>query len=194
MNHMNQKWFTNQVQLQLLPPQLQQQQPPTPLPNHPKSIKILMVTHHTNQKPIQGLNHKPIPDLNQFLNQNMKSHLTISQVSILMMNLVVITGNPSNLSNQSEYPIGIEPQQGNHTSLQQDIQPLLPQQQPLLQPLRISPHQLQLIVLPAYQNIHRDQCITNHYHQSVTHLLKTLFIILMTQCITSNLKKQCQVI
>merc|ERR1719464_1835670 len=196
MSHMNQKWFTNQVQLQLQPPL--QQQPPTPPPNHPKSIKILMVTHRTNQKPILGLNHKPIPGLNQFLNQNMKSHLTISQVSILMMNLVVITGNPSNLSNQSEYPVGIEPQQGNHTSLQQGIQPLQqplppPQQQPL-HPLPISPRQLQLIVLQAYQNIHRDQCITNHYHQSVIHLLKTLFIILMTQCITNNLKKQCQVI
>merc|ERR1719362_1502446 len=148
MNHMNQKWFTNQVQLQLLQPPLQQQQPPTPLPNHPKSIKILMVIHRTNQKPIPGLNHKPIPGLNQFLNQNMKSHHTISQVSILMMNLVVITGNPSNLSNQSEYPVGIEPQQGNHTNLQQGIQPL---QQPL--PPQQQPRQLQLIVLPAYQNI-----------------------------------------
>merc|ERR1719464_2429436 len=147
MSHMNQKWFTNQVQLQLQPPL--QQQPPTPLLNHPKSIKILMATHRTNQKPILGLNHKPIPGPNQFLSQNMKSHLTISQVSILMMNLVVITGNPSNLSNQSEYPIGIEQQQGNHTNLQHIHikplqQPLPPQQQPplpqlQLQPLPISP-------------------------------------------------------
>merc|ERR1712194_660768 len=114
-----------------------------------------------------------------------------------MGNLVVITENPSNQSNQSEYPVGIEPQQGNHTDLQQGIQPLqqpLPQQQPQLQPLPISPHQLQLIVLPVYQNIHQDQCITNHYHQLVIHPLRILFIILMIRCITRNLKKQCQVI